>query len=115
MTHCVVAEVEDEDGTSSAAEGESRRPSATRRVAAAGVMQAASASRMQAAALSKPLDFQASTDHIISSSSSSHHTQITQEGLERRLCIQGGSRKNIGGLPLIIWEATTAKRNYYAL
>ena len=30
------------------------------------------------------------------------------------LFLSGGSRKNIwGAWPLIIWEATTAKRNYY--
>jgi len=31
------------------------------------------------------------------------------------ICVSGGSGKNIwGGVwPLIIWEATTAKRNYY--
>jgi len=32
----------------------------------------------------------------------------------RALVSKGGSRKNIwGAWPLIIWEATTAKQNYY--
>jgi len=28
------------------------------------------------------------------------------------LLTRGGSRKNIGGWPVIMWEATTSKRNY---